>query len=67
MIIIFTLNTLNHLFVVESPLIALLADSNFMGILDDNFLGDIFAEDREVLRRVFPGDPSLELAYPFLR
>ena len=44
MIIIFTLNTLNHLFVVESPLIALLADSNFMGILDDNFLGDIFAD-----------------------
>ncbi|MEO1196944.1 MAG: sulfotransferase domain-containing protein [Pseudomonadota bacterium] len=26
-----------------------------------------FAEDREILARVFPGDPSLDLAYPFLK
>lgn len=26
-----------------------------------------FAEDREVLAGVFPGDPSLDLAYPFLK
>jgi len=30
-------------------------------------LHDIFAQDRERLARLFPGDPSLDLAYPFLK